>query len=107
MAAVTFTIDPDELLGLRALAAVSETAISGAQPEVGADLEADAVRMARLLVNWITGNAAKHPAQHDDLSPDPGAVVLTCAAAPHTTRERGQLLQKGKNDGSPARRHGA
>lgn len=51
MAAVMFTIEPDELLGLRALAALDKTVSSGAQPEAGADPEADAVRTARSLLD--------------------------------------------------------
>ncbi len=51
MAAVTFTIEPDELLGLCALAALGKTASSGAQPEAGADPETDAVRTARSLLD--------------------------------------------------------
>jgi hypothetical protein len=51
VAGVTFTIDPDELVGMRALAALGKTAISGAQPEAGADPDADAVRTARSLLD--------------------------------------------------------
>jgi hypothetical protein len=48
---VTFTIEPDELLGLRALAALGKTASNGAQPEAGADPGVDAVRTARSLLD--------------------------------------------------------
>jgi hypothetical protein len=51
VAAVTFTIEPDELLGLRALAALGKTAVNGAQLEAGADPEAHAVGTARSLLD--------------------------------------------------------
>jgi hypothetical protein len=49
--AVTFTIEPDELLGLRALAALGKTAITGAQPEDDTHPEVHAVRTAKSLLD--------------------------------------------------------